>query len=261
MKDKIKSRKMELGCTKINVVTIISVLALIISMAVGIFTLVREHAEDIYFKREELRKIIMDLVDLGKEYDKLVALKEKPEELEQERSFLSSKEYVYLSAAENIISKIPSHVHRIEYNIIGDLFYDYGEDTKAEYYHMQAVNFSDDIRDKALALASLGAFYFRTSALCNFEKGRKLYNEAAELIKNPIRAFWIVIKGELFEEWGDLEAQNGFDAEAIQKFNLARKYFSDLDPQQPLRQISLERLNNKINQIKQTLNDEAKNQY
>jgi hypothetical protein len=252
MENKFQHGKRNIFFTKGNLTSSISILALLISMIVAIYTQVEKHSQDKRFLREEFRATIMNLLTFREDYEREKLFMDDPSEIDLAERFLVMKLNVYINAAKLISSQISDQITPAEYTILATESATIGNINESEYFFKQAIAVSKAIPDKIGSHQGLASFYFEDSPLRNFDEGRKHFEYSIELIKNPTDDNLIRIKGNSYEIWGDLELHNGFNSESLQKFNLARKYYSDLSPRSKDKQQILNGLNKKINKFNVT---------
>src|SRR5438874_2059039 len=91
-----------------HALTIITALALLVSISSAVFTYVGKNADEIRLKKEELRKLISDVLDLKYSDDA--------------KNDLSrfTKIGLYIDAAEFLVNQIPDKVSSYEYMVIAD---------------------------------------------------------------------------------------------------------------------------------------------
>ena len=100
---------------------------------------------------------------------------------------------------------------------------------------------------KVVALRALAWFYFYPGPLRDFQKGREYFEKARQVLKNPTDAYSTFTLGYTHEQWGLVEISNGFAMEGQSQIARARKYYSDLPGNFPLRKQALELLDSKVN--------------
>jgi len=198
--------------------TVISGLALIVSIASALFTYISKHTEDMRSKREELRNIMSNIIDSRFDRSKV-----------QNSEEFFMKQGLYIESAEVLINEFPEKVSYQEYLVMEKEMYYYGNNKKAEDYGEKAIKAaSKSILSKNIALRLVAELYFYPS-IRDFGKGRKYFQQAADLLANINDNYIIQNLAITYEMWGLNELRNSFVAEGNQKIELARKYYTDLE--------------------------------
>lgn len=238
---------------KENVTPILSIIALLVSISVAIYTQIRLHSETRGFQREELRNLVIQILETKEKCDReLLILEEDSEEIDLVLSYLGRKISVYLDAAEQLTQQIFQQITTEEYLVLAEGSITVGKFSQAESFFEWAIYVSDSFLKEHHALMSLGLFHFGDYGTYNNPpKGRKIFREAVEAFNMPTNEDDIFIIGDAYEIWGDCELRNGFETLALEKFNLAKKYYSNLSTHYFRdKEKLLSRLNLKISQIR-----------
>ncbi len=199
--------------------------------------------------KDDLRKTLSSLIELREDMATRVSAMADVQQRESAGSFLNVKRSIYLEDAENIVRRIPKHVLASEYNVLGMEHQFVANFSQAESYFKSAVRASRSLFDKIVALRSLAGFYFFPSPRRDFDAGRKYFQAAADLLKNPTDSYSNYLLGYTYEMWGIVELQCGFEMEGQQKIARARKYYSDMDQRDPLKGHAVASLQAKLAQL------------
>lgn len=224
-----------------QVTTIISIVALIISVFSGVYTQIAKRSEEVRSKKEELRGIVTKFVELQETLQNVTQIGDLQMRTSA-LSLLNNKRAIYLQAAESLAEQIPTHVTGAEYNILATENVFESDFTQAEHYYLKAIEASRTPINRAIALSAIAGFYFAKGPSQDFEKGRRHFERAVDVLKNPPDDHSIFMLGYTYEQWGFNELWSGFKVEGHQKIERARKYYSDLSSDNPARKDSLERL-------------------
>jgi hypothetical protein len=201
-----------------HALTMITGVALVVSVASAVFTYISKNTEDIRSKREELRSVISNIIDLRTAYNNDPA---------NVNHFV--KQELYITAAEDLIKEFPEKVSSQEYIILSREMYWHGYAKKAEEYGKKAVEYaSGNTIKKAVALRSIAELYY-WNGIKDFEKGRRYYKQAVDLLSNINDEYIIGELADTYQFWGLNELRNSFVVEGNQKVDLARKHYIDLE--------------------------------
>jgi hypothetical protein len=199
-------------------------------------------------KREELRNITMQLVDIRDKINNEIANIQDISKRENASIAINNKRQIYLEAAMNIVEEIPRQVESAEYIFLAyELMLD-SNFKKVEDFFKKAVRASRSVIAKSTALRAAGVFYFSQGTHRNFDLGRKYFKESVELFSNPSDPYSLYLLGYNYENWGLYELANGFEVEGRAKIDNARKYYRDMPNNYPLKSSSLEALDIKVQQ-------------
>lgn len=222
--------------------------ALVGAFATGIFSWWIQKVEQNRSKREELRNITMQLIELRDKFNNEISALPDASKREAASISLNNKRQIYLEAAINITEQIPSQIASSEYTFLAFEFFADSNFKQAEEFYKKAIRAARFPLARIIALRALGSFYFSQSPLRNFELGRKYFKEAVDLLANPADAYSIYTQGYSYETWGLQELANGFELEGRSKIDSARKYYRDLPNNYLLKAPALEVLETKMRQ-------------
>ncbi|MFN3491286.1 MAG: hypothetical protein ACK40V_03605 [Anaerolineales bacterium] len=199
-------------------------------------------------KREELRNMTMQLVDIRDKINNEIFNIQDISKRENASIAINNKRQIYLEAAMNIVEEIPNQVESSEYIFLAyELMLD-ANFKKVEEFFKRAIRNSRSIIAKSTALRAAGVFYFSQSTHRNFDLGRKYFKQSVELFSNPSDPYSLYLLGYNYENWGLYELANGFELEGKAKIDNARKYYRDMPNNYPLKSSSLEGLDRKMQQ-------------
>lgn len=199
-------------------------------------------------KREELRNITMQLVEIRDKINNEVASIEDISKRENTSIALNNKRQIYLEAAMNIVEEIPKQVESSEYIFLAYEFMLDSNFKKVEDFFKRAILASRSILAKSTALRAAGIFYFSQGTHRNFDLGRKYFKESVDLFSNPSDPYSLYLLGYNYENWGLQEIANGFEVEGKSKIDNAKKYYRDMPNNYPLKSSSLAALDFKVQQ-------------
>src|SRR5438445_2732835 len=95
--------------------TILSVIALVVSVATTAYTQFSSSQEAIRSKKEELRKLVIGLVEIRQDF-----MKSQPLPMSGDSQLLKAKQGVYLQAADRLVLQIPKEVSSYEYTVLAN---------------------------------------------------------------------------------------------------------------------------------------------
>lgn len=219
------------------------------ALITGVFSWWIHNIEQNRNKREELRNITMQLVELRDKFNNEVSVIQDAGKRETASISLNNKRQIYLEAAINITKQIPNQVASSEYTLLAFEFMLDSNFKQAEEFYKKAIRASRYTLARIVALRAMGIFYFAQSPLRNFDLGRKYFKEAVDLLANPSDAYSIYTQGYSFETWGLQELANGFEVDGRSKIDSARKYYRDLPNNYPIKASALEVLESKVRQV------------
>lgn len=215
----------------------------------GFFAWWMHSTEQVSVKKDELRKILMNLLDLRERFQTEVAAIQDPQHQETAGLFINNKRVIYLEAAETLVEQIPKNVSSSEY---GSLAYEFWADSNflaAEKYYLKSVEAARPTLMKVFALRGVAAFYFGYGPHRDFEKGRTYFRNATKLLRNPNDPYSVYTLGYTYQTWGFAELGNGFQMEGNNLIDQAKKYYKDLPDNVPLKNQSLIWLDLKLRQL------------
>jgi hypothetical protein len=213
-----------------NPATALSGLALVLSLTTTIYTNLEGNQETIRSKKEELRKVVISLIELRESY-----VKAPLSPLNPQNQLLGAKQQVYLESADRLIVQIPTQVSSSEYTIIANEHMSIGDFTKGEFYFVRAAGAAPSPALKSQALRILALGFFQAGPTRNVDKGRQRIAEELDALNADSSPVATHLKAMTYEMWAIMEALNGFQVDSKQKLDRAKKYYSDLPAEYPFR--------------------------
>jgi len=207
--------------------TIVSLVAVLVSIGTAIFTGLETSEKDVRSKKEELRTVLATLIDLERQRvdrgNQSVSV--------SERESLTQKRLIALDAAEFIAKKIPKEVSPYEYLYIADQKALEGNYDKAERYYMSAVNASHDDLSRIISLRLIAMFYFGIpDRHRNIEKARDSFRKATEIFKEPGDPYSTYQVAITYVTWASFElyTKGGSEGEGKEKLETGKGYWTTL---------------------------------
>jgi tetratricopeptide (TPR) repeat protein len=221
-----------------------SLLALLVSIATAVYSGIERQRQDVEEKHNALRGLVSQLLDFSAEYQSKLASTGSEKLSTQEREFIgamiNSKRMVIAEAADNLVRQIPQTVTSAEYNFLANDKLANGGVAKAEEYLNKAVEVSRDALAKMNAFRNLAFFYAQRGPLQDMDRARKNFQQAVETLSGEPRDDATGYSlGFTWDMWGTAEYMNNYPKEGAQKFERARKYYSDLSTNNPTRKWAL----------------------
>jgi hypothetical protein len=180
--------------------------------------------------REELRNIILALLRIEEDgRSKLSSLSDAGERNWWEMQ-IEAKRVLYVDTAEALVNQIRSgvfgvDVSSVEYGVLAEECWTDSDFSRAEAYARRAIKASHSKARKVAAYSRLADFYFRSSQMQDFDAGRRNYREAVDLMNGATDDSSLYTQGYTYERWGLDELGSGFEAEGMQKIDLARECY------------------------------------
>jgi hypothetical protein len=227
--------------------TFLSFVALLASLITFLISQRAQDAENIRARKEQLDTLLTNLIGLQSENSSLASVTD-PLRREQASSLISTKHLIYLEEAEILVDKLGNDVSDAECNVLAGEMALMSNYKKAEVYYQKGLNVAQDDLSKATAYRFLGGFYFESSPLRDFDKGRRYFQESVDAMKgSPGDDYSKYTVGYTYEAWGWSEKTNGFGSEGDKMLERAKKYYSDMSAQNPLTQWALESFSSRTN--------------
>jgi hypothetical protein len=179
---------------------VVAVLAIIISLWQFFTSEGRE-------KSDELREIIVRLINLRFDYDKKARLGNEEDRVmigDQFGRFFS----LYLETAEQLVEQIDKKlVSSVAFYTIGREFEVEGEISRAiKYYKLAFENAKAlSIKSREAIFRALGDLYYRPGPFQNIESGQRYYKDLLDLFGNSTDEYLIFLKGFNYKEWATRE--------------------------------------------------------
>ena len=234
--------------------SLVGVLAFVFSVTTGVYTLLHQHQEDIRAKKEELRKLIGDIIDVRAEFNQKIAVGGSSltsQQRESVGSSLNNKLSCLMESADNLVQQIPSFVSSNEYETLAMEKQLAGNSQKAQDYLLAAVGVCREPTYKIVALRGLGIFYASKGSLHDMPKARQYFTEACSALKEPYDDAANYSLGYTCQTWGVSEIFDGNLNEGTKKVDAAKNYFNNISPLNPARRYALEALSNTVQQLLQ----------
>ncbi len=204
----------------------ISIVALLVSVITAGYTMMRQQKEDIRSKKEELRKIISELVNLREDHSLRIISLQDIFARETASKLCETKVNIYLTAAEYLIHQISEHVSSIEYRTIAYEYEVRGNYELAEKYYKKALNKSTIPLEKALSLREVASLQF--SKLGKAKEGRNYYEQAINLLDKIPDPYFQLTKAETYRLWATQELFYGDRNDGFLKIEQAKMVLSTL---------------------------------
>jgi hypothetical protein len=224
--------------------TIVAVIALLISLVTTIYTQSASKQESIRSKKEELRKLVLNLIEVHQSMRKRVVSPDG-----QDPQAVVFQHRVLLRSALRLVKQIPDEVSSSEYVILSQEVQTVGETSEAERYLRKAVDASASTLEKAQTLIWLGNFYFEFGPKHSLDKGRDAFQRAGQSLEQQLDPYAIDLRGLTFETWAATELRNGFISQANAKLEQARTIYTTLPKDFPYRAARLEDLDRRVKTI------------
>ncbi len=151
---------------------VLSMLALGLSVLSTVRTVYRESAGDVKAKREEIRGMLVTLIQQ----------KESDDSAASSRIQTPSREYgVLLDAIEAVEKEVPDSLSYSEYAEIGALESTYGDPLRGVIYYEKAIEEARDDVERFRAHQSIGAVFFTASAYRDVKRGESEHDIATNI--------------------------------------------------------------------------------
>jgi tetratricopeptide (TPR) repeat protein len=221
--------------------TLIAVVALIVSVMTTLYSQAASKQESIRSKKEELRRLVISLIDIRQAVLKASPLPESPE-----IQSASREQRVYLQAAQRLVRQIPLEVSSYEYQVLAEELASAGELSEAEDYFRRSVSASTSPFETLQSLGSLGTFYFTPGPNRDVNRARKTFEEASNVLKDQTDPHAIQMRGLHYENWAATEYQFGFVADSAARTADAKKLYEQLPKDYPFRAHILNDLDRRV---------------
>jgi hypothetical protein len=209
---------------------IVAMVALLVSISSTFYSQSASKQETIRSKKEELRKLLVNLIDLRRS---VLQASGSPDSWEVQSA--SEQQGLYLQAAQRLAAQIPNEVSSYEYGTLAEECQAAGESAQAEDYFQKGVSASSSIFNQAQSLRLLAVFYFTSGAKQDVSKGRASFERATQLIKARSDPYSVHIQALNYEAWATTEFQHGFAEQGTTELEEARKLYSQLPQDYPFR--------------------------
>jgi tetratricopeptide (TPR) repeat protein len=223
--------------------TIVSVIALLVSLGATIYSQSASKQESIRSKKEELRKLVLNLIEVHQ------SMRNGVVSPSQDPQAVVFQHRVLLRSALRLVKQIPDEVSSSEYVILSSEVQTLGETSEAERCLRKAVDASASTLEKAQTLIWLGNFYFKFGPRHSLDKGRDAFQRAAQSLEQQSDPYAIDLRGQAFETWAAAELRNGFIEQANAKLEQARTIYTTLPKDFPYRAARLGNLDRRVKTI------------
>ena len=222
--------------------SLMSLLALVFSAYTFVVTQQRADLQEIRSKKEELRKVLGELISFQESNLALITTVTNPQQREAVSSLLNAKRGISLQTAEALADELRGKVSSSEYGTLAREKSFTSDFNKAEMYFLEATIAARDNNPKATALRDVGVFYFQPTRLRDLGKARDYFGKSIEVSTAGEDDYSIYTTGYTYEAWGLWELQNGLLSEGKAKLQNAREYYTKIKPPNMLGQWALESL-------------------
>jgi hypothetical protein len=221
---------------------IFSVLAVVISFLGVAFSQIHNDREDVRVKNEELRKVVVDMIELRQEAQRDLGLGGVGGQ------DLAAKQAALLSAAETLELQLKGAIPDSEYVNIAIEEVRVGRDEKAIQYYSRAVDLHESSGVTAVALIGLAQLRFRMGDAASTAAARELFDRAVAA-NTGANETNIVLRAQAYERWAKEENLRGDAILGAQKEEAARLLYKQLPPDNTQRQMYLDGLSNRVKQL------------
>lgn len=162
-------------------------------------------------KREEMRQILVNLLELREEW--IQKCRQITDEVERNRldCVFNNKRALYLQAAQNLASQIQHVISSAEFITLAEENINTGDYVKSRLYFQKAVIASKRSSrvEQARALRFLAQSYFLQEPK-QLEKGRTCFQRATDCVNSESDPYLIINQIIVYIEWANEEINNGF---------------------------------------------------
>ncbi|MBD6619928.1 hypothetical protein FNW02_30025 [Komarekiella sp. 'clone 1'] len=213
-----------------EVSNILSLGALIVAILAAVSSQRSATAEEIRAKKEELRQIIVQLLEFQENFNSTIIHMQDEQARMYAGIILNNKKLIYLEAAELVAKQIPNHVSSPEYVILAAENYYDSDFVQARSYYKKAVKAAkrSSIIMQAYALRELASNYFVSGTLQDVEQARKHFREAIDALKNEVDPYSIYCQGITYRSWAYSEIYWGDKLQAASTLENAKALFFNL---------------------------------
>lgn len=197
-------------------------------------------------KREELRDVLLKLVQFKEDYELRIKSISDQTSREQLGGILNEKRMILKSAAEALERQIRSGLSPGEYITLGNESWGYSDFDGAEGYYQKAVKASIDSLNKSISTRTLALFFTTRGPHQDFRKAEEHFQQAIECLSRASDDYSIYTLGLAYESWGGAEEFHKIGKNGRNLFELAKAHYSRITEGNPLREDSLIRIKAKL---------------
>lgn len=224
--------------------TLVSLLALVLSLITSYFSFRFQNATDIRAKKQQLRDTIVSLIDLNAEGAKMMSDPVLPvAERSWRMAALADKAGLLIGEAQNTLDQLPSReITPAEFGILAMASIENGDPPRGIRYLNKAITASRTFTDQQTSRRNLASFYMRPGPYDNFTEAEKLFKQAVDEA-NPNDSIAVSELAVTYAAWGSAETERGSAADGKTKFDLGRGLCNQIKQNDPMRRGCLEMLN------------------
>lgn len=197
-------------------------------------------------KREELRDVLLKLVQFKEDYELKIKSIIDQTSREQIGGILNEKRMILKSAAEALEQQIRSGLSPGEYITLGNETWSFSDFNGAEKYYKKAIEASINSINKSISARTLAFFYTTRGPHQDFRKADEHFQQAIECLSRASDDYSIYTIGFAYESWGIAEEFHKNGKEGRNLFELAKAHYSRITDGNPLREDSLNRIEAKL---------------
>ncbi len=217
--------------------SLMSLVALAFSIFTFALTQQKASLQEVRSKREELRKLLLELVACRETFTKeLMPLPGDTADQRQSKdagsSLLNSRRAIFLEAAEALADQLSGHVSSSEYNVLANEKLAQADFKKAGSYFLLATHVDADPISNAVASRAAGMFCFSPQGR-NFDEGRKWFAKACASTENEQDDYSIYHTGMSYQCWGFSEVSWSFKEDGRSKLKKALECYERMSPGNP----------------------------
>lgn len=220
--------------------------AIVGSILTGLVSLRIHKSSEYRQKREELREVLLKLVQLKEDYELRIKSIIDQTSREQIGGILNEKRMILKSAAEDLEQKIRSGLSPGEYITLGQENWSYSNFDGAEKYYKKAIEASTDSLNKSISARILAFFYTTRGPHHDFRKAEEHFQQAIDYLSRATDDYSIYTIGLAYETWGIAEEFHRKGKEGRNLFELAKAHYYRITDGNPLREDSLNRIKVKL---------------
>jgi hypothetical protein len=191
----------------------------------GFFSWLLQRNTEIRSKTEQLRALLIKLLEYHEEFDSQIAPIADAAERDEASRKLNVKRQIYLQAADLLTLELRRHVSAAEYITLARDHQWGGGWEEAERCYRKAVPAARSLDSKAWALRALAQFYFLATPKQNLAEGRRQFDKACQLLKHPKDAYAGYLLGLALESWALAEYGNGEEPAGDRLLEQAREAY------------------------------------
>ena len=210
--------------------TLISILALTLSLGTTAFSAYNSHQEDVRANRRDVRAVLQRLSKLPIENYELLQKNKGTGQGEALSGMINQENLLLASQAAELIDRYPNSFTSTEYYAVAYALGNSNMVSKVPAFFVRAMESATASLDFNAAARSYAGYLYSKG---DFTEGRRLYNEALNVWnKFPERNSYVVTSTDLltFLYWSQAEYASGNKGSAQEKLAEARKRLATLTP-------------------------------